>query len=74
MNQRQIDASRKPRLFLTLAGRVSWPLPSSSARFHSGCFASSSLCSATSFGYFTVRNSTATATNIIDATTMNSGW
>ena len=74
MNHSAMDASRKPRLRLTAVGSTSLPLPSSVARFHSGCSASSALFSSTSFGSLTVRNSTATATNMMAETMMNSGW
>ena len=73
MYQRAMEARRKPRLRFTGFGRTSWPEPSSSARFHSGCLASSAWFSAESLGSRMVRSSTASAAAIMALTTRKRG-
>ena len=68
-----MEASRNRRLRFTGAGRVSRPLPSSSARFHSGCCFSSARFSAASLGSRMVSSSTATDTTMMRETAMNRG-
>ena len=61
------------RLLFTGPGSTSPPLPSSLARFHSGCFFSSARFSSASLGSRMVSSSAATATTIIMDTMKNKG-
>ena len=73
MNHSEIEISKKVRLRLTGAGRTSCPVPSSAARFHSGCAASSAWFSASSLGSWMVRYKISTAVTMIIETIKNSG-
>ena len=71
---RAMEASRKIRLRFTGPGSTSLPLPSSLARFHSGCFFSNAWFSNASLGSRMVSSSTITDTAIMPATMRNRGW
>ena len=73
MNHRAIDARRNLRLRRTGFGRTSAPVASVSARFHSGCCASSFWCSFARRGSLIVRNRMPTETNMIAETIRKSG-
>ena len=69
-----MEASRNRRLRFTGRGSTSPPLPSSSARFHSGCFCSRARLAADSLGSRMVSSMTATAASMMRETMMNRGW
>ena len=73
MNHSAMEASKKPRLRRTAEGSFSLPLSSTSARFHSGCSASSAIFSSCSFFSRMAANRMPTEMAMMPATMAKSG-